>query len=67
MACLLIKGYDVVSVTAASFLSSYCALWLSLLYDILARRYNRIYERITETEDTESPDDPEETWDDEVS
>lgn len=40
----------VVSV-ATSFISSYCSLWLSLLYDAVALLYNYIYEQI-QTQDT---------------
>ena len=51
----------VVSV-ATSFIASYCALWLSLLYDGLALLYNYIYEEITNhqdtSEDAERPDSP---------
>lgn len=47
--CLATKHGFLVSV-AASFLSAYVALWLSLLYDALALLYNTAYEHITKTD-----------------
>lgn len=44
--------YGLIQSVAASFLSSYCALWLALLYDALALLYNYMYEQITQTNDT---------------
>ena len=55
LAYSLITGNGILPSVAASFVSSYCALWLSLLYDALARIYNSCYEAITETDDT-APD-----------
>lgn len=49
---LLTHKYGLVQSVAASFIASYCALWLSLLYDGLAILYNYFYEQITETQDT---------------
>lgn len=37
---------------ATSFIASYSALWLALLYDVLAAKYNSIYDKITKTTDT---------------
>lgn len=49
--CLLTKNGFIVSV-ATSFICSYAALWLALLYDALALIYNSAYESITETSGT---------------
>ena len=38
-----VKGYDFLAVIAVSFLFSYLALWLALLYDIAADFYNSTY------------------------
>ncbi len=51
--CLLTRKGFVVSI-AASFISAYVALWLSLLYDALALLYNYAYEYITEPDGTSS-------------
>ena len=40
-------GYGLLLSVAASFIASYCALWLSLFYDALALLYNYVYEQIT--------------------
>lgn len=69
---LLISGHGIIRSVAASFLSSYSALWLSLIYDALAKLYNTCYEAITENDDTApdaeaGPDDHAEAADDEVS
>ena len=42
----LFHGHGVLEVTFVSFLSSYAALWLSLLYDAIALGYNYVYEKI---------------------
>ena len=66
---LLHKNSIIVSI-AVSFICSYMALWLSLLYDYLATIYNKLYENITETTDTEEStniSDNEATDADEVS
>ena len=47
--CILARHGVIVSV-ATAFISSYAALWLSLLYDALAVLYNGIYESITKTD-----------------
>ena len=68
---LLVTGNGIVESVAASFLSSYSALWLSLLYDALAKLYNDCYEAISETDDAstdaEAGADGAETPADEVS
>jgi len=51
----LLARYGILQSVAASFLSSYAALWLALIYDALAKFYNSCYESITETTDA-SPD-----------
>jgi len=68
---LLVTGSGIVVSVAVSFLSSYSALWLSLLYDALAKLYNDCYEAIYETDDAsadaEAGADGSETATDEVS
>lgn len=49
----LASGYPLLDSVTASFISSYSALWLSLVYDLLATLYNKIYETITETDTSE--------------
>ena len=54
-ACLawaLLAGRGLLVSVAASFITSYCAMWLCLVYDALALLYNRLYEQITKTQDT---------------
>ena len=57
----LLTGHGVVASVAASFICSYCAMWLAMAYDAVAVLYNRIYESIskeagaTEDADTEQP------------
>ena len=58
----MIQRQGPVQCVAASFICSYAALWLALLYDCLAALYNRIYDKITnqtDTEDSGSADDSE--------
>ena len=57
MAYMLLTRHGVIQSIAASFLSSYAALWLSLIYDALAKFYNSCYDAISETTDT--PEDAE--------
>ncbi len=67
-ACLawtLLTGHGLLVSVAASFVTAYCAIWLSLVYDALAVLYNYTYEQITKTQDTApaseragSPTDP---------
>ena len=52
LAYMLLTGRGILQSIATSFLSSYSALWLSLVYDALAKLYNSCYEAITETDDT---------------
>ena len=64
LSCHLLLHRPVIDSVAVSFLSSYAALWLCLLYDALAVAYNRGYEKITQ----ETSDAPEaESSADEVS
>ena len=37
----------------ASFVSSYAALWLSLIYDYVATKYNKAYEKVTDSAEAE--------------
>ena len=46
-AYLVLHDYGIVTSVAASFILSYCALWLALIYDALATLYNHAYETIT--------------------
>jgi hypothetical protein len=58
LAYLILSGRGVLAAVAASFLSSYSAMWLSLLYDALARLYNACYDAISEPDsasDAEAP------------
>ena len=48
---LLIHDYGIVVSVATSFIFSYAALWLALMYDALAVLYNRLYEKLPETDD----------------
>ena len=48
----LTHGYGFVVSIATSFIASYCAMWLALLYDSLAIIYNYYYEQITNNKDT---------------
>ena len=45
----LIQGRALLDAVFVSFLSSYSALWLSLAYDYIATKYNKAYEKITDT------------------
>ena len=49
---LILNDYGLVLSVATSFIASYCALWLSLLYDAVAILYNYLYEQITKPQDT---------------
>ena len=56
LAYLLLQGHGLVVSSAASFICSYCALWLALLYDAVACLYNILYDAITqETDAAEGP------------
>lgn len=48
--CVL-SNYDFIICLATSFISSYIALWLVLLYDLLAITYNKCYEDINKEDD----------------
>lgn len=52
----VIAGHGLLETIAVSFLSSYAALWLSLLCDELTTIYNKIYETINEQTDGDSED-----------
>ena len=49
---LIVDGTGLLLSVATAFVASYCALWLSLIYDALALLYNHLYEQITQTTDT---------------
>ena len=51
LAYLLMQGHGIVISVATSFICSYCALWLSLVYDTVAMIYNYLYESITKKTD----------------
>ena len=51
LAYMIITRHGILASVAASFLSSYSALWLSLIYDALAKLYNTCYDAISETDD----------------
>ena len=52
LAYLLITRHGVVISIAASFICSYAALWIALVYDAIAVLYNFFYESITKEPDT---------------
>ena len=64
---LLAERHPVFPTIAVSFIASYLAMWLTLAYDAATVKYNRLYEKITETpgtseregsqEDTDSGED----------
>ena len=62
---LIARDYGAVLSVAASFVASYCALWLALLYDAVAIIYNYLYEQISQTQstssDAERPESPADT------
>ena len=49
---LLATRHGLIVSVAASFICSYCALWLALLYDAVATLYNYLYDSITTKTDT---------------
>ena len=69
---MLLTRHGTLLSVAASFLSSYSATWLALIYDALARFYNTCYEAISQTDDAStdaeaSDEDSASTATDEVS
>lgn len=52
LAYMLLTRHMLVESVAVSFICSYAALWLALIYDILATLYNYIYDSITEKADS---------------
>jgi len=61
---LLLCRFDPLESVAASFICSYVALWMTLVYDALTVLYNNIYELFTETgADKDSPEAKTETGD----
>lgn len=53
----IVCRHPVVECVAVSFLCSYAALWLTLGYEALARIYNDLYDKITNSAATEAPTD----------
>lgn len=60
----VIFGYGLLESVAASFIASYAASWIALVYDALAVFYNYLYEQISKESDaskaaaqTDSPTD----------
>lgn len=47
---------QIIESVATSFLSSYSALWIALLYDSLATLYNKAYDKISSQHDTDKAD-----------
>ena len=54
---LVWHDYGIIRAVATSFIASYCAQWLALLYDAIALLYNYLYEQVTKTTDTAQEDD----------
>ena len=48
----VLHDYGIIESVAASFIASYAATWLALVYDALAILYNYCYEQITQEPDT---------------
>lgn len=53
----LLHSNPLLSSVFVSFLSSYAALWLTLAYDYIATKYNRIYQKVTDADKAESGSD----------
>ena len=53
----LLSSRPVLDSIFASFLSSYAALWLSMLYDAIALGYNYVYEKIQSAAEDQSRSD----------
>ena len=49
----LVNSTPLIDAVFVSFLSSYAALWLAMLYDALAIMYNKLYDTL-KTTDTEA-------------
>ena len=52
MICGILERDNFFVTTATSFLFSYLATWLNLLFAIIDTQYNRIYDKIYSTTDT---------------
>ena len=50
----LLHSNPLLDTVFASFLSSYAALWLSLIYDYVATKYNQTYKKITDSAEAKS-------------
>ena len=53
----ILRQHGIVQCIATSFVFSYAAQWLCLLFDGLAVLYNKIYEHITKENDTQGAGD----------
>ena len=53
LAYAVLSGRGFLECITVPFISAYAALWLALAYDIMTTIYNRIYEHISKTTDTE--------------
>ena len=53
----LLHSVPVLDAVFASFLSSYAALWICLVYDYVATKYNQAYKKVTDSAETESGSD----------
>ena len=71
LAWSLASGYGIVPSVFAAFSLAYCALWAALALDALNTAYNKLYEQLNETDDTQTAeaeaDDPAEADGSEVS
>ena len=57
LGCHLLQSRPVIDSVFVSFLSSYLAQWLCLLYDAAAKGYNYVYEKITPSAEDQSGSD----------
>lgn len=53
LAYAILSGRGFLECVAVPFISAYAALWVALAYDCLTTIYNKFYEHISETTDTE--------------
>ena len=57
LAYFLINTKEILFSVTASFIASYLALWLTLVYDLLALLYNKLYGTITKNSETPTDSD----------
>ena len=53
LAWSVISGYPIVHSVFAAFSLAYLALWATLALDVLTKVYNRLYDELNKTNDTE--------------